>query len=164
MAFEPQNPDFEARIRESFERQTYMVSIGAVLGAVNPGSVEIRLPKREDLLQQHGFFHGAVVGAIADNAGGYSSFTLMRAADSVLTVEYKVNIMSPAVGDDLIAVGNVVKAGRTLTVCGSDVFAVTNGKRKLCATMLGTFMTLADTPDYPHSADDRHKPSNKTNT
>lgn len=152
MANEPRNPEFAARVRDSFIRQTFMISIGAVLEDVVAGSVTIKLPKRDDLLQQHGFFHGGLVGTIADTVGGYSAFTMMRAQDSVLTVEYKLNIMAPAVGDELIAVGQVVRAGKTLSVCRSDVYAVIDGARKHCASMLGTFMTLADTPDHPHKA------------
>ncbi len=148
MPVEPRNPDFATRVRDSFVRQTFMETIGAVLDEVVAGSVTVRLPKRDDLLQQHGFFHGGLVGTIADNAGGYSAFSMMRAEDSVLTVEYKLNIMAPAVGDELIAIGQVIRAGKTLTVCRSDVYGVTNGKRKHCASLLGTFMTMADTPDH----------------
>jgi uncharacterized protein (TIGR00369 family) len=148
MSIEPRNRDFAARVRDSFVRQTFMGTIGAVLDEVVPGSVTVRLPTRADLLQQHGFFHGGLVGTIADNAGGYSAFSMMRAEDSVLTVEYKLNIMAPATGDALIAIGQVIRAGKTLTVCRSDVYGVINGERKHCASLLGTFMTMADTSDH----------------
>ncbi len=148
MSIEPRNPDFATRVGDSFVRQTFMGTIGAVLDEVVPGSVTIRLPKRTDLLQQHGFFHGGLIGTIADTAGGYSAFSVMRAEDSVLTVEYKLNIMAPATGDALIAVGQVIRAGKTLTVCRSDVYGVTDGKRIHCASLLGTFMTMADTSDH----------------
>ena len=151
MPNEPRNPEFAARTQESFANQTFMKSIGAFLENVVPGSVTIRLPKRDDLLQQHGFFHGGLVGSIADNAGGYSAFSLMRTQDSVLTVEYKINIMAPAVGDELLAIGQVIRAGKTLSVCRSDIYAVENGVRKHCASLLGTFMTMADMPDRPHN-------------
>ncbi len=155
MAFEPRNPAFANRVHDSFVRQTFMATIGAVLEDVVPGSVTVKLPKRDDLLQQHGFFHGGLVGTIADNAGGYSAFSLMRAEDSVLTVEYKLNIMAPAVGEELVAIGQVIRAGKTLTVCRSDVYAVTGGGRKHCASLLGTFMTMADASDLPGAKNDR---------
>ena len=106
--FEARNPDFEARVRESFARQTFMKTLGAELGAVAPGRVEIRLPYREDLCQQHGYFHGGVIGTLADNAGGYAAFSLMAAEDSVLTVEYKMNIVAPGAGVALVAEGAVL--------------------------------------------------------
>jgi acyl-coenzyme A thioesterase PaaI-like protein len=90
-----------------------------------------------------------LIGTIGDNAGGYSAFSLMAATDSVLTVEYKLNIMAPAMGELLIARGRVVRPGRMLSVCQSDIFVSTKGVEKLCATMLGTFMTMADAPDEP---------------
>ena len=111
------------------------------------GAVDIELEHRDELCQQHGLFHGGVVGTLADNAGGYASFSLMRAEDSVLTVEYKLNLMAPAQGDRLIARGRVVRAGRRLTVSRSDVYATAGDRETHCATMLGTFMTMQDVSD-----------------
>ena len=148
MNFEPANPDFEARVRDSFERQSFMTTIGAELVVVRPGEAEIRVPFREDLCQQHGLFHGGLIGTIADNAGGYASFSLMPPENSVLTVEYKLNLMSPALGEALVARAQVARAGRRITVCHADVFAVHDGVEKLCATALGTFMALENTSDH----------------
>ena len=155
MAFETRNPDYAARTFDSFNRQTFMHSIGAVIEKIGPGKVTVRLPARDDLFQQHGFFHGGLVGTIADNAGGYAGFTLLRPEDSILSVEYKLNIVAPAVGDEIIEIGEVVRPGRTLTVCQSEVYAVTGETRKLCAVMLGTFMAMANSPDHPHDASEK---------
>jgi len=136
------DPDFEDRVRASFTRQTLMKTIGASLTEVLPGKVEIQLPYRDDLTQQHGFIHAGIVTTIADTACGYAAFSLMPADAAVLTVEYKVNLLSPAVGDFLAARGQVTKAGRTLTVCKADVFAVTQGQEKVIAIMLATMMAI----------------------
>ncbi len=124
-----------------------MDRLEASLHNVGAGSVEIRLPYDEGLTQQHGYFHGGVIGSIADSAGGYAAFTLMAKTDSVLTVEYKLNIMAPAKGEMLIACGQVLRPGRRVTVCRADVYSVDDGNKTLCATMLGTFMVLPDTSD-----------------
>jgi uncharacterized protein (TIGR00369 family) len=123
--------------------------LGAEIERIEPGIVEISLDHREELCQQHGFFHGGVVATLADNAGGYASFSLMRAEDSVLTVEFKINLIAPARGDRLLARGQVVKPGRTLSVCEMVVYACSKDTQVKCATGMGTFMTLADTPDDP---------------
>jgi len=153
MKFEASDPAFEARIRDSFSRQSFMATIGAELTRVVPGETEIHVPYRPDLCQQHGLFHGGLIGTIADNAAGYASYSLMPANNSVLTVEYKLNLMSPALGDGLIARAVVVRPGRRITVCHSDVYVVRDGIEKLCATALGTFMSLDNTSD--HSLGDR---------
>lgn len=147
VVFEPRNPAFESRVRSSFQRQALMGLFGAEITGLSPGHCEISLPYRDDLTQQHGFFHGGVVGAVADNAAGYAAFSLMAAADSVLTVEYKLNLMAPSDGDRLIARANVVRPGRTLSVARSDVFVAKGGVEKLTATALVTLMTLADRSD-----------------
>ena len=144
----PPDADFEARVRDSFSRQSFMATIGAELVNVGAGTVEIHVPFRADLCQQHGLFHGGVVGTIADNAGGYASYTLMPAENSVLTVEYKLNLMAPALGETLAARAQVLRAGRRITVCRADVFVIKAGAEKLCATALGTFMTLENTSDH----------------
>ena len=124
-----------------------MNHIGAEIGAVSPGRCEIRLPYSDDLSQQHGFFHGGVVGTIADSAGGYAGFSLMAAGDGILTVEYKMNLMAPADGDLLIARGEVVRAGRTLTVARADVYVVKEGKETQCAVMQQTLMRIVGRAD-----------------
>ncbi len=134
----PQDPNFENRVRESFVRQRVMELIGASLGDVAPGIVEIELPVREDLTQQDGFVHAGIVTTILDSACGYAAYTLMPVASSVLSVEFKVNLLAPAIGKKINARAEVKRAGRTLTVCSADAFA----DGKLCATMLATMMCL----------------------
>jgi uncharacterized protein (TIGR00369 family) len=140
----PVDPQFAARIRSSFGRQKAMVLIGAALGDVAPGIVEIELPFRDDLTQQKGYIHGGIIGMIADSACGYAAFSLMPADCSLVTVEYKINILAPAT-TSLIARGEVVKAGRTLTVARAEVYAQ---DRKHVATMQQTLMMLPGTPDH----------------
>jgi uncharacterized protein (TIGR00369 family) len=139
----PADPAFEQRCRESFSRQKAMALIGASLGLVEPGQVEVRLPFRDDLTQQKGFVHGGILGMIADTACGYSAFSLMPAGCSLVTVEYKINILSPARGS-LLAKGQVIKPGRTLTIARAEVYAE-DGKH--VASMQQTLMMLANTPD-----------------
>jgi len=148
-SFTPADEDFEARVRDSFGRQKIMDLLGASITRVAPGEVEIELPFRDDLTQQHGFFHAGVTSTIADSAGGYAAFSLFPADASVLTTEFKINLLAPADGELLRAVGRVVKPGRTLTVCDVDVFAVKNGQAKPCAKLLQTLMCMAGQPDVP---------------
>ena len=138
--FEPRDPAFATRIRASFVRQKVMELIGAVLARVEPGRVEIELPFRDDLTQQHGFFHAGIVGTIADSAGGYAAYTLMPAEASVLSVEYKMNLLSPADGERLVASGQVLRPGRTLTVCDLEVVVVKDGTRTVCARGIQTLI------------------------
>lgn len=155
------NPAYRDRVRESFARQAFMHFIGAEIADVAPGAVEIRLPYRPELAQQHGFFHGGVVGTVADNACGYAGFTLAAADASVLTVEYKLNLMAPAVGDLLIARGRVLRPGRQLVVAQADVFAVREGREKPVATALATLMLMAGMADEPHDPS-RKSPGHKS--
>jgi len=147
-AHAPVDPEFEARARASFARQGLMALIGAALGRVEPGLVEIALPYRADLSQQHGYFHAGATSAIADSAGGYAAFTLFPADASVLTTEYKINLLAPAEGTRLRALGRVVKAGRTLSVCDVEVFALKDGTERLCAKMLQSLIALHGRPDH----------------
>ena len=142
MTFDVPDPDFEHRIRRSFARQGLNERIGATLGRVTAGHVEIEVPFRAGVSQQHGFFHGGVMGAIGDSACAYAAMTLTPANSEVLTIEYKVNFLSPGQGDRLVARGRVTKPGRTVTVCTGDVFAVREGQEKLVATMPATIMTI----------------------
>jgi uncharacterized protein (TIGR00369 family) len=142
MAFVAANPDFEQRTRESFARQGAMAHIGAALEKVQAGRVEISLAFRDELTQQHGFFHAGMLSAIADTAGGFAAFTLFPADAAVLTVEFKINLLAAADGDRLHAVGEVIRSGRTLTVCRLDVFVDKRGERTHCATGLQTLMCL----------------------
>jgi len=149
MAFTPLDPDFERRVRTSFARQAAMGLIGATMTAVEPGRCIIELPVRGDLTQQHGFVHGGIVGMIADSAGGYAAYTLMPADASVLTVEYKINMLAPAKGERLVARGEVLKPGRTLSIVRADVFAIDAGGEKLIAAMQQTLMVMHGVSDEP---------------
>lgn len=139
---EPRDPDFEARVRASFARQGLMATLGASLGVVKPGAVEIGLAVGGSVSQQHGFVHAGAVAAIADSAAGFAALSLMPPGAGVLTTEFKINLIAPAAGERLVARGRVVKAGRTLTLALSEVYAVSGGSEKLCAFLTATLMTI----------------------
>ena len=145
--FTARDPNFAARIRDSFERQPFMETVGAALSRVEPGRVEIEAPFADHITQQHGFVHGGVVGAIADSAAGYAAYTLMAAEDSVLTVEYKLNLLAPAKGERIVAKAEVMRPGRTLTIVRSDVLAIDGGEETLCATAVVTLIRMAGQSD-----------------
>ncbi|WP_193075904.1 PaaI family thioesterase [Pseudomonas sp. FME51] len=136
------DPHFAERVSASFDRQNAMALIQATLAVVEQGRTEIHLPHWQGVEQQHGFVHGGVVGMIADSAAGYAAMTLVPADASVLTVEYKMNLMAPADGEMLIARGQVIRPGRTLVITKAEVFAVKNGKESLCALMQQTIMVM----------------------
>lgn len=138
-AFDPQTAQ---RVRASFARQSAMQLIQASLELVEHGRTEIHLPHWEGVGQQHGFIHGGVVGMIADSAAGYAAMTLAGPGASVLTVEYKMNLMAPADGERLVARGAVVRPGRTLIVTRAEVFAIRGGQETLCALMQQTIMVM----------------------
>jgi len=139
----PPNPSFAEDVARSFVQQPIMNLIGARLSLVEPGVVEITLPYRADLAQQHGYLHAGVVTTIADSACGYAAFTLMPADSNVLSVEFKVNLLRPAQGVEFVARAEVIKAGRTLTVVRADVFGIdANEQKELVATMQGTMICL----------------------
>lgn len=139
---EAQDPNFEARVRASFALQGLMTNLGAKMVTVTPGEVVIELPYRDDITQQQSFVHGAAVAAIVDTACGYSALSLLPAGYDVVTVEYKINFVAPAVGEKMIARGRVTKAGKTLTVCSGDCHALRDGKEKLVATLQATMMAV----------------------
>jgi len=136
------DPDFAERVRASFDRQNAMALIQATLPVVEHGCTEIHLPHWDGVEQQHGFVHGGVVGMIADSAAGYAAMTMVPASASVLTVEFKMNLVAPADGEKLIARGQVVRPGRTLIVTKAEVFAIKDGKESLCALMQQTIMVM----------------------
>lgn len=142
MSLHVHDPEFAGRVRASFAKQHAMELIHATLPVVEPGLTEIHLPHWTGVEQQHGFVHGGVVGMIADSAAGYAAMTLVSASASVLTVEYKMNLMAPADGDKLVARGTVVRSGRTLIVTQAEVFAVKDGKERQCALMQQTIMVM----------------------
>jgi uncharacterized protein (TIGR00369 family) len=132
----------QERVRSSFAKQGLMATLGATLGNVSPGLVEIVLSPHPAISQQHGFVHGGAVSAIADSAAGYASLSLMPADTGVLTTEFKINLLAPAEGELIIARGRVVKAGRTLTLAQAEVFAKTGGQEKLIALLTATLMAV----------------------
>ena len=140
----PRNPSFADEIKQSFAKQTIMGLIGAELTRVEPGIVEITLPYRADLAQQHGYLHAGIVTTIADSACGYAAYSLMPPNTEVLSVEFKVNLLRPAKGELFLASAEVVKSGRTLTVVRADVFSLEPAEqRTLIATMLGTMICIS---------------------
>ena len=142
MPAEPNDPHFEARVRESFAAQNVMRLIGARLSRVEPGLAEIDLDSRGDLTQQNGYVHAGIVTTILDSACGYAAYTLMPADSGVLTVEYKVNFLRPASGEKFVGIGRVIKPGRNLTVCLGEALAYEKGEGKLIATMQATMMAV----------------------
>jgi uncharacterized protein (TIGR00369 family) len=135
-----QDADYENRVRESFARQQVMQLIGAGLRRVEPGAIDIVLPYREDLTQQNGYLHAGILTTVADSACGYAAYTLMPAGVDVLSVEFKVNLLRPAIGEIFVAEARVLKAGATLTVTRCDVYGWTAEDSKLVATMLATMI------------------------
>jgi uncharacterized protein (TIGR00369 family) len=144
---EPRNPHFEQVVRNSFAAQQLMRTIGARLARVNAGEIEIRVPFRPDLTQQHGLLHAGVVTSVLDSACGYAALSLMPEGVGVLTVEFKTNLLAPAHGEELIARGRVVRAGRTITVCQGEAAMLADEVEAPVATMLATIMTVRDRPD-----------------
>ncbi|MES2521662.1 MAG: PaaI family thioesterase [Gemmatimonadota bacterium] len=144
MSVQPRDPDFERRVRASFGRQVAMQTLGITMERVAPGEVELMLPFRADLTQQHGFLHAGVVTAAADTACGYAALTLMETGVAVLSVEFKVQLLAPARGARFVALGRVVKAGRTLTVVAGEV---RSDDGQTVALLNGTMMAVRDRPE-----------------
>ena len=144
MSFQPRDPDFERRVRASFARQAAMRTLGATLERVAPGEVDLALPFRADLTQQHGFLHAGVVTAVIDSACGYAALSLMEPGAAVLSVEFKVQLLAPARGARFLALGRVVRAGRTLTVVAGELRAEDG---ESVALLNGTMMAVRDRPE-----------------
>lgn len=138
----PKDPAYATRVHASFERQRVMAWLGAELTNLAPGVCEITLAYKPELTQQHGYIHGGIIGTIGDTAAGYAAYTLMAHDASVLTVEYKMNILAPGDGELLIARGEVIRAGRSLVIARADVYAVNAGMETHCASLLQTLMTM----------------------
>lgn len=137
--FTPSNPDYDRTVRESFARQGLMATIGAGIVDLGPGFCVVEMPYAPAVSQQQGFFHGGVIGAIADTAAGYAAYSLMPAGAEILTVEYKLNLVRAALPLKLRAEGRVLRAGKTLTVCRADVF---HGDGEVCALLQSTLMRV----------------------
>lgn len=140
--FEPRDPDWEARVRASIARQAFMNSLGVEVGDLAPGAVDLVLPFRPDLTQQHGFFHAGTTTTIADSAAGYAALSLYPKGTGVLTTEFKVNLLNPGRGERMLARGRVVKPGRTLTICKADVFGIEADRETHIATGLFSMISL----------------------
>lgn len=145
----PASPDIVRRVEESFGRQGLMAHLGARVHEVRHGVVTIRMPYRAELTQQHGYFHAGGTSSIADTAGGYAGLTMFPENASVLTVEFKLNLIAPAEGEVLEAVGRVVKSGRTLTICQLEVVAENAGRRTVVAVGMQTLICLVGKADGP---------------
>ena len=144
MTYTPKDIDYKTKVRDSFSRQKFMNLINAKLITVEPGYCEIHIPYDITITQQHSFFHAGIVGTVADNAAGYAAFSLMDKSSSILTVEFKLNLVAPADGELLVGKSHVLKYGKTLTICRSDIFVVKNGVEKLCAASQSTLIELRD--------------------
>ncbi|MFA7429731.1 MAG: PaaI family thioesterase [Rhodospirillaceae bacterium] len=140
--FVPQDPDFAAKTRASFDRQAIMKTMGVEMTSVEAGRCELVMPFHPDFTQQHGYLHAGAVTTVADSAAGYAAFTLMPANSSVLSIEFKQNLLSPAAGEALIARGEVVRAGRTITVVEARAFMRKDGAEKLIGIMVATMMCM----------------------
>jgi uncharacterized protein (TIGR00369 family) len=146
-SFDPVDSEFADRVRESFGRQALMKTIGALLTKVAPGEVHVELPFRTDLTQQHGFLHAAVITAIVDTACGFAALTLAPREAAVLTIEYKVNFLSPGFGERITARARVLKRGRAVTICAGDVYAQRAEHERHIATMIATIANVIGRPD-----------------
>ena len=142
MNLTPKTPDYAVRVGDSFARQAFMATLGATLEKVEPGAVDIALPVRDALAQQHGSVHAGAITSILDSAAGYAAFSLMPAGAGVVSVEFKVNLLAPARGERIVARGRVVRAGRTLTVCTAEAWAAEGDRETLVAVLQGTMMCL----------------------
>jgi len=140
--FKPSNPEYKEKLIESFNRQGIMKTINASIIAVRPGEIELEFPYQSNLTQQHGFIHAGIVSTVLDTACGYAAFTLMPENAAVLSIEFKVNFLSPAKGERFRAVGKVRKPGRNITVTEGELFSHIEDEQKLVATMVGTMMSV----------------------
>ena len=143
----PLDPDYAARVRGSFARQAFMRTLGVELVRLAPGEVDLAMPHRPELTQQHGYFHAGATATIADSAAGYAALSLYPPRTGVLTTEFKINLLRPADGDRLIARGRVVKPGKTLTVCRSDVYGEREGRETHVATALFSMICVEGLDD-----------------
>lgn len=148
-SFEARDPVWEAKVRASFARQAVMGFIGAELTELRPGWCEIRLPWRPELTQQHGYFHAGIISTVVDSAAGYAGFSLMPPDSSVLSVEFKVNLLAPGDGELLVATGEVIKPGKTLVITRGEAYIVKGDKARHCATMQQTLMTMHGKSENP---------------
>ena len=148
--FEPKDPNFAERVRASFGRQKVMATLGITIDELRAGEIALKMPHNALYTQQHGFMHAGIISTALDSSCGYAAFSLMPEDAAVLTVEFKTNLLAPAEGEVFIFRAQVIKPGRTLTLCDSQAFAIQNGSEKLIATMTGTLMALHDRKNIRH--------------
>lgn len=141
--YSPPNPEFARRVRKLFDEMGFMQHLGVRLSIVEPGLVEQRLFYKDGLSQQQDYFHGGVVATLADNAMGCASATMLPVGADILTAEFKLNLLRPARGGELVARGTLVKPGRQFLVSRAEVFVISETGEKLCAVGLGTFAVIA---------------------
>ncbi|MEM7467559.1 MAG: PaaI family thioesterase [Pseudomonadota bacterium] len=142
-SFKPKFEGFADRVRQSLRDQPFMdIMLGAEATRIEPGYVEVSVPVHKDILQPHGNVHGIIASAVADSAAGYAAQTLLPNGYDVVTVEYKINYLAPGFGEKIIAVGEVIRAGRTLSVCSAEIFSETGGERKAFAHLVTTMMAV----------------------
>mgnify|MGYP001552333177 CR=1 FL=1 len=141
--FTPRDPDYRKKITESFAHQRVMETIGASLMEVEPGRVTIRMEYDARITQQDGFVHAGIISTVVDSACGYAALSLMDSDRRVLSIEFKVNLLAPAVGDYFLATGSVRKSGKTIVVTEGELVSVKDGEKKLSATMVATMMSVA---------------------
>ncbi|MBT8255240.1 MAG: PaaI family thioesterase [Bacteroidia bacterium] len=142
MQFDPKTENYGNKVAESFKKQAFMKTLGAKLVEVRPGFCEIHVPFSKALTQQNGYFHAGVIATIADNTAGYAAFSLMEAHSDILTVEFKLNFLSPGKGEMLIGRGEVIKSGKTLTICRSELYVKQGEEEKLCAAGQSTLIQI----------------------
>ena len=151
VTFEPRDRDYQARVRASFERREAMKTLGVLILSLQPGEIELEMAHSNAFTQQHGFIHAGFIAAALDSACGYAAFSLMPGEAEVLTVEFKINPLTPARGERFVFRGRVVRPGRTINVCDGQAFGVVGDRRTLVATMNGTLMALFDRPGVARS-------------
>jgi uncharacterized protein (TIGR00369 family) len=139
---QPRDPRYEERVRASFGRQRFMQTLGATLELVAPGEVRIALAHRAELTQQHGYLHAGVLASVVDSACGYAALSLMEPGVEVVSVEFKINMLSPGVGERFVAVGRVVRSGRTISVCSGEGIAFDGNESKVVVLMQATMMAV----------------------
>lgn len=140
--FVPQDENFKDKVTKSFERQKAMKTLGITLEKIEAGRIELNMPYIEDFTQQHGFVHAGILSTAMDSACGYAAFSLMPKESAVLSIEFKINLLAPAIGEKFIITGEVLKAGKTISVCLSEAYSVNGNDKKLVAQMTGTMMTV----------------------
>jgi uncharacterized protein (TIGR00369 family) len=141
----PLDPAHEQWLHDQFARIAFNLHLGMEVVALGRGYCETRLPWRPDWAQQHAYFHGGVMATMADSTSGVAALTLLEPGRSAITVEFKINFVTPAMGERLVCRARVARSGRTLAVMHADVFAMKAGQETLSATAIVTYLNLAPT-------------------